>query len=71
MIPDYLYHKDGSGDWYSITFDSKDEIKCNEPAPPMKASMSTKGYLSQPSFTMGKKFYCLFYRQLNLEVSGS
>ena len=27
-------------------------------------------YLSQ-SFTMGKKFYCLFYRQLNLETSGS
>ena len=38
IISDYLFHKTGSNDWYKITFDG--EVKCNVPAPPMKASMS-------------------------------
>ena len=34
-ISDFLYHKSGSSYWYKITFDG--EVKCNTPAPTMKA----------------------------------
>ena len=53
IISDYLYHKTGANDWYKITFDG--EVKCNVPAPPMKASM----YRAEKKLYVVARNFCL------------